>query len=283
MEDFSKMTDKIRLPLDIAVAPYLMDHMFEGKAVLPAVEAMRILAESTLEHLPGMDIDCILDAKFDKFLFVDSNEKHITAFNEIEIDENDLVLSKLITKTRHKKSGIIRVKEHVCVGFRPCEMQFTEPDITGSEESFSITPDRLYKELVPFGPSYRNIKEISLFKRGAVATIQDFLDIGFCPLGSPFPLDAAFHAACAWGQRYTGVVAFPVGFDSRRIVRPTKTGEKYMARIKTAGTDSGLLIFDIWIHTADNETCEEVSGVRMRDISAGRMKPPEWIIKQEQS
>jgi len=27
-------------------------------------------------------------------------------------------------------------------------------------------------------------------------------------LGSPFPLDAAMHAACVWGQRFGGIVPF---------------------------------------------------------------------------
>jgi hypothetical protein len=41
------MTEKtVRLPLLIDAAPYLQDHRFEGKAVFPAVEAMRVLAQA---------------------------------------------------------------------------------------------------------------------------------------------------------------------------------------------------------------------------------------------
>jgi hypothetical protein len=47
-----EITEQIRLPLKIQVPPYLMDHQFEGRAVLPAVEAMEILAASTLAHFP---------------------------------------------------------------------------------------------------------------------------------------------------------------------------------------------------------------------------------------
>ncbi len=51
------------------------------------------------------------------------------------------------------------------------------------------------------------------------------------PLGSPFPFDAALHVACAWGQRYRGIVAFPVGFDRREIAVPTRAGETYRCRV----------------------------------------------------
>jgi len=44
-------------------------------------------------------------------------------------------------------------------------------------------------------------------------------------------LDAAVHAACCWGQRYAGIVAFPVGFAERIIYRKTKKEGKYMSKI----------------------------------------------------
>ena len=69
MEDLPKIADKVRLPLKIKIYPYLMDHQFEGKAVLPAVEAIQLLAASTSGYLPDVGIDTILDARFDKFLY----------------------------------------------------------------------------------------------------------------------------------------------------------------------------------------------------------------------
>ena len=59
MERLSKITDRVRLPLKVPVPPYLMDHHFDGKVVLPAVEAMRILAASTLAHLPEQGVHCM--------------------------------------------------------------------------------------------------------------------------------------------------------------------------------------------------------------------------------
>ena len=97
------------------------------------------------------------------------------------------------------------------------------------------------------------------------------------PLGSPFPFDATLHGACAWGQRFSGVVAFPVGFKERVIYKPTVRGETYLSRIVPLKTNSDNLLFDIWIYELDGMLCEAVSGVQMRDVSKGRMKPPDWV------
>ena len=286
MEKFSKIIDKVRLPLEIKVPPYLLDHQFEGKPVFPAVEAMQILAVSTQYHMPHAKVTCILDARFDKFLYISPDEKNIIAFNEIEVHENGRIISKLITKTRSKKTPITRVKEHVTLNFtlteRTTEKRPFDGDTILEENSYKISIERLYSELVPFGPAYHNVEDLLRFSEsGAIAKVcsSSFIPSNEFPLGSPFPLDAAFHAACAWGQRYSHVVAFPVGLKERHIFRPTRTGKSYIAVLIPIQKDPKLLIFDIWIYGQNGNVCEGVLGVQMRDVSAGRMTPPRWIMK----
>lgn len=286
MGKFSKIIDKVRLPLEIKVPPYLLDHQFEGKPVFPAVEAMQILAVSTQHHMPHTKVACILDARFDKFLYISPDENNIAAFNEIEVNENGRIISKLITKTRSKKTPITRVKEHVTLMFPLTERTTEERPFDGDtileEHSFKIPPERLYSELVPFGPAYHNVEEFLHFSENSIIAkvcSSRFIFSNEFPLGSPFPLDAAFHAACAWGQRYSHVVAFPVGLKERHIFHATRTGESYIAVLIPIQKDPKLLIFDIWIYDQNGEVYEGVLGVQMRDVSAGRMRPPPWIIK----
>ena len=238
MEYFPEITDKIRLPLEIEVRPYLFDHRFEGNAVLPAVEAMQLLAESTRAHLPYADMRCITNAAFDKFLHIHPGDVRIEAFNEIVMYENSDVTSKLITITRSKKASITRVKAHVTIGFTNKKQEL--PDLSVHLISalkgtyFDIPSDKIYSDLVPFGPAYHNITgNLHVSEKETVANIiaPVHSDALSSPLGSCFPLDAAFHAACVWGQRFSGIVAFPVGFEKRFILRPTRSGENYIARI----------------------------------------------------
>lgn len=286
MEKFSQITRKIRIPLKIHVFPHLFDHQFMGKAVLPAVEAMKILLDSAQTHMDNIDNGYITSASFDKFFPIKDREKSVEAYNDIEVYENGLIQTKLVTRFQSTKTTITRFIEHarlsLSVSRKTAEETPIESEALLGENRFEIAPDIIYRELVPFGPAYRNIrKPLVVSPNGAVASVYG----GDPPsdenhsLGSPFVLDAAFHGACAWGQCYHNVVAFPVGFDERHIIRPTCFGKTYIACIIPVHADKKLLVFHIHIADRESNVHEIVSGLRMKDVSGGRLKPPEWLLR----
>jgi len=283
------MTDvTVRLPVKMAVLPYFQDHRFEGNAVFPAVEALQVLAQAVKNFIPQTDITAISEAKFDKFLFIPPDTKQIDALCRMTVFENGDIAAVLQTKTKSKKAAITRIKEHVTVCFphiKPtvagCPHGPTPPGESGYLE---IPADQIYRDLVPFGPAYHNISEnLLIHKEGAIAKLQAPINSNSVDktgqLGSPFVLDAAFHAACVWGQRHARMVAFPVGVEKRMILKPTQPGNMYISRAIPVRTDSDLLVFDIFIWDEDNILFEIAVGVHMRDVSGGRMKPPPWIIE----
>ena len=285
MEDLPEVIKKVQLPLEIEIDPYLMDHRFEGKAVLPAVEAMQLLAASTQKHLPHVDVALMTDARFDKFFYTGTTKGSMAVHNEIEVYGDGCICSKLITRSRSPKSSITRTKEHVIIRFgkkndETCPLPL---DFVSALEgvTLDVPSQKLYSDLVPFGPAYQNVRgTLFLSEKGAVAKVQGG-DIERSPrlLGSPFPPDAAFHAASAWGQRYAGIIGFPVGFDKRMVFHPTRPGENYIARIVPVQPGSHPLVFNIWIYDQNGIANEEIIGVRLRDVSGGRTRPPDWIMK----
>jgi hypothetical protein len=36
-------------------------------------------------------------------------------------------------------------------------------------------------------------------------------------------------------------------------------------------------MFDAWIYGLDGVICEAIAGIKMRDVTQGRVRPPEWI------
>jgi hypothetical protein len=229
-------------------------------------------------------------ARFDKFLHIPSGTDQITAFVDIDMYENDDICARLLTKNRFKESSITRIKEHASVYYPWNESGFANQPPEPVSALFSalegacieISPDRIYGELVPFGPAFHSIQgKLLISEQGAIARIwtpvaytsQSISEI----LGSPFPLDAAYHGACVWGQRYARMVAFPVGFEKRTIWNHTRPEEAYFCRILPVQTHPGLLIFDLWIVDENGVLFESNLGVCMKDVSAGRMKPPQWI------
>ncbi|MCF8119352.1 MAG: polyketide synthase dehydratase domain-containing protein [Deltaproteobacteria bacterium] len=285
METVPRITDKVRLPLEIPLRPFLMDHRFEERAVLPAVEAVQVLSASTQDYLPELNIRSIENAHFSRFLYLPSNASPIAAINEIQGGKDGRVISSLLTRTR-SKSGITRTHTHVSIEFPPLP---SDPSPLPADQVFAlegigmnVPSDAVYRSLVPFGPAFQNIQDPLVVTRDGAITLVHAPEHGAraAPLGSPFPLDAAFHAACVWGQRYRNMVGFPMGFELRRVFRPTGAGGTYVARVAPKSSEPGAPVFDIWLYGLDGLLYEAVQGVIMQDVSRGRMKPPPWILPQ---
>ncbi len=219
-------------------------------------------------------------ASFARFLEIQPHDEEIEALSEIRTIENGDIRARLVSMKRGG-AGIGRAMEHAAVTFSESEAKPPPPvyDLLSSLGGICFTLDtvRLYEELVPFGPAYRNAEgTLHLSEDGALCCVlaPSFENLPG-PLGSPFPLDAAFHCACAWGQRYAGITGFPIGFDERLIVDPTVRGECYWSRVLPVHTDGKNLLFDIWILDSKGEVREIARGVRMRE--AGGVKSPDWI------
>jgi hypothetical protein len=84
------------------------------------------------------------------------------------------------------------------------------------------------------------------------------------------------HAACVWGQRFAGIVPFPVGFEQRIVYQKTKKREEYLGRVVPSSINKESLLFDAWIYKED-VIYESISGIKMMDVTKGRMRPPDWI------
>jgi phosphopantetheinyl transferase len=290
MEDLPEVIESARLPLHIPIRPYLRDHCFNGRAVLPAVEAMEVLAQAARRFRPSTGVFCMSAVAFDKFLDLDPAAECLSAQSDISVDVNGDVKAVLTTKVKSKHAVMARTKNHAVLTLprQAPPMQEHPLDVASAPEGIclSVPKDQIYPDLVAFGPSYRNLAGLHMSHSGAVAEIrnpvaEDAGAVNSNLLGSPFALDAAFHAACAWGQRFTGIVAFPVAVDRRWIYIPTLPGETYFVHVLPVKTDPALLVFELRIY--DREGClhEACSGVRMRDVSGGTMRPPEWVRSAE--
>ena len=287
MEDISTVTQNARLPIAIDLQPYMLDHHFDGKPVLSAVEAMQLLAGTAKEYLPRIDPFRICQATFDKFIYLEQvSDKTVTEiYNDLEIDEKGQVSAKLVTKNRFKKAAITRLKEHVTLRFDEAPLERSVPEFKSATslkgKPFMVTTEALYRDLVPFGSSFQNLKDmVALTEDGAVVGIRAAcMSAPLEPLGSPFSIDAAFHAACAWGQRFYPVVGFPVAFDERIIFKPTRPNVTYISRIMPVKhqTDPMVLYFDIFIFDENGVIHEALYGLQLKDVSGGRLKPPQWI------
>lgn len=289
MEDVPKVNEPLLLPVDLPVHPHLLDHRSEGRVVLPAVAAMEILATAVKRECPGAGVRVIRRASFPKFLHIDPNVAPLPVSVRVREGENGDLGVSLLSRRRSGALAITRTLEHATLWFPKAGPGPALPagdPVPGLETGcFEIPSERVYRDLVPFGAAFQNVRgSLRLSRAGAVARVfARPVEAGPgepSPLGSPFPLDGAFHAACAWGQRYAKVVAFPVAIEERVVWRPTTPGATYLARVFPVRTGPDLLTFSIRIYDEGGDLRESASGVAMRDVSAGRMKPPGWVVER---
>lgn len=265
-----------RIPVQIPVLPWFRDHSFNGTAIFPAVESMLLLADIAVDIKPALQPQNMLQGSFSKLLEIPEGVNELSVLVEYEEKEDTLFL-KLLSKIQFKK--ISRIKEHAALSFAG-NPQTVHPLLQGERKGndVSIDGDRIYRELVPFGPSYRSIigrlhlqptTALARLQAPLMARKQEMEDV----VGSPFPLDGAMHAACVLGQCVADFVPFPVAFEKRFIHRATKAGEEYAATVHLLSKAENELIFDLSIFDSKGEACETVKGLRMRDVSGGLIKP----------
>ena len=242
---------------------------------------MERLAADTCSRFPGVDGRRLKDIRFDKFLRLNSPDP-LSAFNRMEEHEDGSMRITLTTRFQSPGTAITRTLEHASLVLGGKSPATVDPPLetiaclTGV--CTAVDPARIYREMVPFGPAYRNICEPLLISAdGALARVRSPQPVDprqDLYLGSPYVLDAAFHAACVWCQRFHGIVAFPVSMDRRTVVNPTRLDEVYTARVVPVQTGQAPFVFDIFIHDDAGRLHEAATGVHMRDISGGRTQPP---------
>ncbi|MGZ6192555.1 MAG: polyketide synthase dehydratase domain-containing protein [Syntrophales bacterium] len=284
MDIVPQINKENRYPSAIEVSPYLRDHHFEGKVILPAVEALIVLANVVKLNFPQMSIRCLLKARFLRFLFIAPETERLAVIVDIENVGNGKMSAGLLTSIKSKKSEMSRALEHARVEFAtddsaPCPAAPFRVVEKLEGKCISVPAAAIYRELIPFGTAYQNIiGDLAVSPEGALAYLSGGnYEADENLLGSPFPLDAAMHAACVWGQRFSGIVPFPTGFEKRFIYQKTKKGGSYLGRVVPVNIDQQSLMFDAWVYDLNGTIYEAISGIKMRDVTQGRFRPPQWI------
>jgi hypothetical protein len=284
MDIVPQINKKTRYPSAIEVSSYLRDHHFEGKVILPAVESLIALANVVKLNFRQVSVNCLLKARFPRFLFIAPETERLAVMVDIENVGNDKMSAVLLTSIKSKKSEMSRALEHARVEFAtddsaPCPAAPFRVVEKLEGKCISVPAATIYRELIPFGTAYQNIiGDLAVSPEGALAYLSGGnSEADENLLGSPFPLDAAMHAACVWGQRFSGIVPFPTGFEKRFIYRKTMKGGSYLGRVVPVNIDRESLMFDAWIYDLNGTIYEAVSGIRMRDVTQGRLHPPQWI------
>jgi len=260
----------VPVPITIPVQPWFKDHRFNGTIVLAAVETLLLLATEIHNKYPKIDIRVMEDARFLRFLEIPPQNTSIEALIDCRKTADGSIQAKLLSRVRFR--SMTRILEHGEVVFPAAKKDGASASSPEPLEDAvtKVSADRIYRELVPFGPAYHTLQEtLFLSARGASGilrapalpetTIMEFL-------GSPFPLDGALHAACVHGRQSVDFIPFPVGFNRRVVTCATQPGKNYRTKVFFIDRTEDQLVYDLEIFDSTGRTCETVTGIRMRKV-----------------
>lgn len=268
------------LPTTIAVnipeIACLGDHAISGKAIVPAVELLDILLHVLGQQ--GIPLDTPLtmrDAVFPRFLPADDLPRCTLAVS-LAPEKGGHVRAAFESRIA-LPNGIERKRTHAEATFGGPVPSPLSPPAPGAD--FEVSADRVYRELVRFGPHFANLRGmLRLGRSGAWGEVASPVPPHANPsaAGCPYLLDSAMHLACVWGQRYAGIVAYPTGFAARTVLRPLASGRRLCSVVPRA-VEPRRLTFDLWLSDDDGHVCDAIAGLVMVPLAAGA-PPPAWIV-----
>ena len=271
----------------LAVPAHLLDHRVDGRPVLPAVEALQLLAERVGAVDPLVPVTEMGEARFLRFLPLGAGSGDGAALDalaaEVSVDATGLAHATLLTE--HGRDGAARrTKVHVTARFGGSPAPVRPPwDRLAAVPGVLVRldPEILYAALVPFGPAFRNVvSPVLCGPDGALAEVRAPELPGVAPsspLGASLVLDAALHVACAWGQVSRRRVSFPTGFRERVVRHPASPGRTYTCRVFPTGAAGGADTYDVWLLDEHGAACDVVSGLVMEELFSRRVRPPDGL------
>ncbi|HHD56566.1 MAG TPA: hypothetical protein ENK89_02665 [Desulfobulbaceae bacterium] len=273
MAGISPEMTPLRVPVILAVQPWFFDHAPAGRAVLPMVEILQLLAAETKRRFPEIDVRVMRDGRFARFLELRAGAATMWLAVELEPMADGSVQAVLLRKK--KLPGMTRMVEHARVVFSRWSERREEPGAPVGQSLFTASTimdaGRVYDTYIPLGPAYRSLKGSLAMNdqevRAAVqAPVMKQRSFGEDLLGSPFPLDGAMHAAAVLGRRHLGRIPLPVAFGGRVVHLPARPGVGYNARAVLRVKEENRLTFDLRLEEEQGGVCEEVIGLVMQEI-----------------
>jgi hypothetical protein len=268
------------LPVTLPDLPGLADHPIAGKATVPAVELLELLARSVAERHGGLLPLPLTMSDVSLSRFLPAEEIPRCTF-EIRLEPAAGGVRALLTSSIALPGGMRRSREHAAATFLTRATTPTLPPAPATD--FDVAAERVYGELIPFGPRYCNLREtLRLGREGAVGLVHSPEPPRQPPLllGCPFLIDAAMHLACVWGQRYLGYVTYPTGFALRVLAKPIPDGERRCFVFPRA-VEPRRLLCDLWLCDERGVVSDMVTGLAMSPLAAGAL-PPAWITAPEE-
>jgi len=267
----------LTVPVTLPALPDVADHAIAGKATMPAVDLLELLVRAAANERGWTALPlpfAMRDVAFPRFL--PAEEVPRCTF-DVTLETRGKATRATLTSRIALAGGMRRARVHAQAELASAAgPPIPVPPAFACD--FEVPAQRIYRELIPFGPRYRNLREdVGLSPAGAVGLLRSPEPPRTPPplASCPYLLDAAMHLACVWGQRHAGYVAYPTGFAARVLLDPLPAGQRRCVMVPRS-VEARRLLCDLWLTDEQGRPGDVVTGLAMSPLASGA-PPPAWI------
>ncbi|MGA2440960.1 MAG: SDR family NAD(P)-dependent oxidoreductase [Tepidisphaeraceae bacterium] len=256
--------------------PYLADHVFRGRCLLPGVVGLEMMAEAAANVLGTDRIGAMEEIRFDHPIEIPRQgriELRVAALSRQGGGIDVVVRSSATRFAVNHFTAVCRSRAGSAAS--PAEAIFEPPNADSVAAHLDPKKD-LYGRILFQGKAFQRIKRYEVLRaRQCIAQItegdaEDGLgDRHGLVLGDPAGRDAAIHAIQACIPHIT---VLPVSIQRLEVFRRAGAISRVVAQER--GSDPGGFIYDLKILSEDGQVIERWSGLRLQIVSECRIDGP---------
>ena len=262
----------IERKLKLAGNPFLYDHVISGNAVLPAVTAISMIADSCRQFYPGLKVAAIEDMRVLKGIIFHQkfNENFVLELTELKKDQEEVLFegalySEPVTgkRTMHYKARVLLAPHTKQSPVVPVEALHNKAGI--------IEGDTLYEDGTLFhGPSFRGITQVLKINNNELI-VKCFIKPVSEPVQGQFPvsdinafiMDVKLQGLLVWAKHLFGAASLPVKLTKGEFFKPMRFNTEYFVIFKIRDANDVIMSADIHSCDKDGNVCVEVTGAEI--------------------
>ncbi len=252
--------------------PFLYDHVISGNAVLPAVTAISMMADSCRQFYPGLKVAAVEDMRVLKGIVFNqkSSENFVLELTELKKHQDEVLFEGTLYSDPASGKRLMHYKARVLLSGNVKQSPVI-PVAGFNKIERIVCGEVLYENGTLFhGPSFKGITEIlkmdndELIVKCFIRPVSEQAQ-GQFPVSdiNAFIMDVKLQGLLVWAKHLFGSASLPVKLIKGEFFKPMRFNTEYFVIFKMRHANDIIMSADIHSCDIDGNVCMEVTGAEI--------------------
>jgi len=252
--------------------PFLKDHVISGNAVLPALNAIGMIIDSTRQFYPGLKVAAVEDARVLKGIVFDNkfSENFVLELTELNKDNDEVLFEGTLYSETSTGKKLMHYKTRVLLS-RHLKPSPVIPVKDIDRNNGIIKGEVLYENGTLFhGPSFKGITEVlkidnnELIVKCFINPVSEQIQ-GQFPVSdtNAFIMDVKFQGMVVWAKHLFNSASLPVKVIKCEFFKPLRFNTEYFVMYKIRSTNGVIMSADISSCDKEGNICVVLTGAEI--------------------